>query len=74
LVAVNPAPVLVREVESLLAGRHFTPELAEAVAQAVVRIGKPLTTSMSTPEYRREMLRVFSRRALRELWRENGSH
>ena len=74
LVAVNPAPVLVREVESLLVGRRFTPELAEAVVQAVVRTGKPLTTSMSTPEYRREMLRVFSRRALRELWRENGSH
>jgi CO/xanthine dehydrogenase FAD-binding subunit len=28
------------------------------------QVAKPLTTSMLTPEYRREMIRVFTRRAV----------
>jgi len=71
LTAVNPAPLLVREVTELLVGQRYSPELVEAAAHAVIRIGKPLTTSVSTPTYRREMLRVFTRRALRELWSRN---
>jgi hypothetical protein len=27
-------------------------------------VAKPLTTSLLTPEYRREMIRVYSRRAV----------
>jgi len=64
LTAVNPAPVLVREVSEQLRGRRFSPELVESAAQAAIRTGKPLKTSVSTPEYRRDMLRVFTRRAL----------
>jgi 4-hydroxybenzoyl-CoA reductase subunit beta len=74
LTAVNPAPLLVREIGELLAGQRFSPELAEAASQAVIRAGKPLTTSVSTPTYRREMLRVFTRRALRELWSTNAGN
>lgn len=74
LTAVNPAPVLVEEVGALLRGHRFSPELLEAAAQAVIRTGKPLKTSVSTPEYRREMLRVFTRRALTRLWAGNGAH
>jgi 4-hydroxybenzoyl-CoA reductase subunit beta len=69
--AVNPAPLLVKEASELLRGRRATPELIEAVAHAAIRTGKPLTTSASTPVYRREMLKLFTRRALEELWR-NG--
>ena len=69
--AVNPAPLLVKEVAELLTGRRATPELMEEVAQAAIRTGKPLTTSASTPVYRREMLKLFTRRALEELW-QNG--
>jgi len=74
LTAVNPAPVLVPEAAELLRGRRFSPEAVEAVAQAVIRTGKPLKTSVSTPEYRRDMLRVFTRRALTRLWSTNGAH
>lgn len=74
LTAVNPAPVLVEEVGELLRGQRFSPALVEAAAQAVIRTGKPLKTSVSTPEYRREMLRVFARRALTRLWTGNGAH
>lgn len=67
LTAVNPAPRLVSAAGSL-AGKSYEPELVEEVAQAAIRTGKPLKTSASTPEYRRRMVRVFVRRALRELW------
>lgn len=70
LTAVNPAPLRVEEATRLLAGQRYSPELAEAVVHAVIRTGKPLKTGVSTPEYRREALRAFTRRALRALWEE----
>jgi len=38
--------------------------LAEAVGDLAARTAKPLTTSALTPEYRREMIRVFTKRAV----------
>ena len=67
LTAVNPAPKLV-EAARLLRGRRYDPSLVEEVAHEAIRTGKPLRTSASTPEYRRHILRVFVRRALKELW------
>lgn len=69
--AVNPAPLLVKEASELLAGRRAAPALMEEVAHAAISTGKPLTTSASTPVYRREMLKLFTRRALEELWQNN---
>lgn len=69
LSAVNPAPMLVRGASDALVGRKWSLELAERVAHAAIRTGKPLTTSASTPVYRRDMVRVFTRRALEEVWR-----
>lgn len=69
--AVNPAPLLVKAAGELLTGRRATPELMEQAAHAAIRTAKPLTTSASTPVYRREMLKLFTRRALEELW-QNG--
>jgi 4-hydroxybenzoyl-CoA reductase subunit beta len=64
ITAVNPAPVLVRSATELLAGKRMTEELAEAAGDLAARTAKPLTTSALTPEYRREMIRVFTKRAL----------
>lgn len=72
LSAVNPAPLLVTDIAQNLISKKWSPELAEQAAHAAIRTGKPLTTSASTPVYRREMVRVFTRRALEELW--NSSH
>lgn len=68
--AVNPAPLLLREAAAELVGKKYSPELADIAAQAAIRTGKPLTTSSSTPVYRREILRVFTRRALEETWKD----
>ena len=64
LTAVNPAPVLVGKAGPLLAGKVVDEALAEAVGDLAARTAKPLTTSALTPEYRREMIRVFTKRAV----------
>ncbi len=71
LCAVNPAPRLVDEAAHTLVGKKFSPELAAEVAHNAIRTGKPLTTSGSTPVYRRDMVHLFTRRALEETW-HNG--
>ena len=65
--AANPAPRLVAAAEALR-GRTFDAQLVEEIAHEAIRTAKPLHTSASTPEYRRQIIRVFVRRALRELW------
>jgi 4-hydroxybenzoyl-CoA reductase subunit beta len=74
LTAVNPAPLLVRQASDWLVGQKMSPELIGRVAHAAIQTGKPLTTSASTPVYRREMVRLFTRRVLEEAWQgRNGS-
>jgi len=67
LTAVNPAPVLVKGITELLAGRRMTEEWAEAAGVLAAQTAKPLTTSALTAEYRREMIRVFTKRAILSL-------
>jgi 4-hydroxybenzoyl-CoA reductase subunit beta len=67
LTGVNPAPQLVAAAEQMV-GKSYDATLVDEVAHEAIRTGKPLTTSSSTPEYRRNMIRVFVRRALQELW------
>jgi 4-hydroxybenzoyl-CoA reductase subunit beta len=62
ITGVNPAPLLVRA--DALKGMELSDELAAQVADVAAKAAKPLTTSALTPEYRREMVRVFTRRAL----------
>jgi 4-hydroxybenzoyl-CoA reductase subunit beta len=64
LTAVNPAPLLVKGATEALAGKIMDEALAEFVGNLAARTAKPLTTSALTPEYRREMIRVFTKRAI----------
>ncbi len=68
LTAVNPMPRLVTASDRL-AGQAYSAALVEDVAREAIRVGKPLKTSASTMEYRRQMIQVFVRRALTDLWR-----
>ncbi len=70
---VNPAPMMVRDASALLEGKPYSQELVDRAAHTVIRTGKPLKTSVSTPEYRRDILRVFARRALTRLWTNGGN-
>ena len=64
ITAVNPAPLLVKGASELLAGKAVDQGLAEAAGDLAAKVCKPLTTSALTPEYRREMIRVFTKRAV----------
>jgi 4-hydroxybenzoyl-CoA reductase subunit beta len=64
ITAVNPAPFLVKDVDAHLVGAVPSEELAEQIGELAARTAKPLTTSALTPEYRREMVRVFAKRAV----------
>ena len=64
ITAVNPAPLLVREAGGMLVGKVIDEALADQVGALAARTAKPLTTSALTPEYRREMIRVFTKRAV----------
>ncbi|HXF14187.1 MAG TPA: FAD binding domain-containing protein [Terriglobales bacterium] len=64
LTAVNPAPVLVTGLMATVNNGTIDDQSAEHAAELAARIAKPLTTSALTPEYRREMIRVFTKRAI----------
>jgi 4-hydroxybenzoyl-CoA reductase subunit beta len=67
ITAVNPAPLLVAGLKEQLDGKTMTAEIAEAAGALAARTARPLTTSALTPEYRREMVRVLTKRALVDL-------
>ena len=64
ITAVNPAPLLVQGIGELLAGKEMDESLAASAGDLAAKIARPLTTSALTPEYRREMIRVFTKRAV----------
>jgi 4-hydroxybenzoyl-CoA reductase subunit beta len=64
ITAVNPAPHLVKDADAQLIGAIADESLAERIGEMAARTAKPLTTSALTPEYRREMVRVFTKRAV----------
>lgn len=64
ITGVNPAPLMVPNVEHALVGKSVSEHYALVVAELAAQTAKPLTTSMLTPEYRREMVRVFAKRGI----------
>jgi 4-hydroxybenzoyl-CoA reductase subunit beta len=64
ITAVNPAPVLIKGASEALNGKMIDDDLAQRIGDLAAKTAKPLTTSALTPEYRREMIRVFTKRAV----------
>jgi len=64
MTAVNPAPVLAQRAGEMLVGKIVNEAVAAEAGDLTARMAKPLTTSALTPEYRREMIRVFTKRAV----------
>jgi 4-hydroxybenzoyl-CoA reductase subunit beta len=64
ITAVNPAPLLVPNVEQALVGKRIDEQTATIVGELAAKTAKPLTTSALTPEYRREIVRVYAKRAV----------
>jgi 4-hydroxybenzoyl-CoA reductase subunit beta len=64
ITAVNPAPLLIKNAAHALIGRVVDEHVATVVGELAADMAKPLTTSTLTPEYRREMIKVFAKRAV----------
>ncbi|HZU32590.1 MAG TPA: FAD binding domain-containing protein [Candidatus Angelobacter sp.] len=65
ITAVNPAPHLVKGADSALVGKNVIDEhTATVVGELAAKMAKPLTTSGLTPEYRREIVKVYAKRAV----------
>jgi 4-hydroxybenzoyl-CoA reductase subunit beta len=64
ITAVNPAPLLVAGAENALVGKQVDEHVATVAGELAAKMAKPLTTSALTPEYRREIVKVYAKRAV----------
>lgn len=62
--AVSPTPMRARRAEALLSNQVLTEELALRAGEEASRECKPISDVRSSAEYRREMVRAHTRRAL----------
>jgi carbon-monoxide dehydrogenase medium subunit len=76
--AVGPVPLRARKAEALLVGRQVSEELIQEVAITAANESQPITDQRATMEYRREMVRVWTRYAVRDAAngeiRQGGDH
>jgi 4-hydroxybenzoyl-CoA reductase subunit beta len=71
LTAVVAAPVIVAEAGKRLVGQRLDDALIAQAAEAAYAVARPVANVGSTPSYRRRMVRVLTRRAITNAWR-NG--
>jgi carbon-monoxide dehydrogenase medium subunit len=64
--AVAPTPIRARVAERLLLGRSPDEELVKRAGDAAAEEAKPITDVRGSAEYRREMVKVFTRYAVKE--------
>ncbi len=64
--AVAPTPARAREAEQMLAGKEVTDELLEKVGNQAAAESKPISDIRGSAEYRRDLVRVLTRRALKK--------
>jgi len=63
--AVAPTPLRSEAAEKMLTGKIVTEDLIEEAGQCAARECRPISDIRGSEEYRREMVRVFTKRALR---------
>ncbi|MBI2917145.1 MAG: xanthine dehydrogenase family protein subunit M [Chloroflexi bacterium] len=64
--AVAPTPLRPRSAEDLLRGKPLDPGLRERAGQAAMEEAKPITDVRGSAEYRKEMVKVLTRRAVQQ--------
>lgn len=62
--AVAPTPLRAKQAEEIITGRRLEDGVVEQAAQAAAREARPISDVRSSAEYRREMVRVLTRRAI----------
>ncbi len=71
LAAVAPTPLRAAQAEAVLRGRQPTPERLAAAAQAASDEARPIGDVRGSADYRRDMVRVLTRRALEQAIQED---
>jgi len=66
--AVAPTPVRAPQAEALLAGKILTDEIIEKAAEAAADTASPISDVRSSADYRREIVKVLTRRTLKKVW------
>ena len=63
--AVASRPVEVTEAEKILKGKKITDDLIEQVSEAAFKAAKPLANLLEcSPQYRKRLARIFTKRAI----------
>ncbi|MEE9295641.1 MAG: xanthine dehydrogenase family protein subunit M [Phycisphaerae bacterium] len=69
LCAVAPIPKLVAEAGAVLVGRRADETALDTAAAAAMKAAEPISDVRASADYRRELVGVLTRRALRTAWR-----
>jgi carbon-monoxide dehydrogenase medium subunit len=64
--AVAPTPIRVPQAETLLSGKKLNNEDIEMTAEKVAESASPISDIRSSAEYRKELLKILTRRTLEE--------
>ena len=64
--AVAPTPMRARKAEDLLKGKKIDQELIERSGEMASEESRPISDVRATAEYRKDMVKVFTRNALKE--------
>jgi carbon-monoxide dehydrogenase medium subunit len=64
--AVAPTPIRARRAEALLRDQVIDERLVDAAAQAAKGESRPIGNVRASAEYRRQMVEVLTRRAIRQ--------
>lgn len=64
--AVAPTPLRARKAEDRIIGKTVDDKSFEEAAQAAAQEAKPISDVRGSADYRKEMVKVFTRRAIRE--------
>jgi 4-hydroxybenzoyl-CoA reductase subunit beta len=63
--AVGSSPLVVEEATQLIRGKEITPKLIDEVSQIAWKAAHPVANTASSPKYRRDMVRVLTRNAIK---------
>ena len=63
--AVAPTPIRVPQAESILTGRVLTEEAIEEAAERAAEAARPISDMRGSAEYRKEIVKVLTRRTLK---------
>jgi CO/xanthine dehydrogenase FAD-binding subunit len=64
--AVAPTPIRAKRAEGILKGQKFDEQAIEKAAQTAAEESKPIDDHRASAEYRREMVKVLTRRAINQ--------